>query len=70
MFPSDAFTIESHHLYDGTCTDVVHSTFIAAGATVADAAPGRKARWFSHLQATAVVGLCTGLAWLMFPHSH
>lgn len=38
MFPSDAFTIESHHLYDGSCTDVVHSTFIAAGATVADAA--------------------------------
>jgi two-component system sensor histidine kinase KdpD len=36
--------------------------------SLADAAQGRKARWSSHLQATAVVGLCTGLAWLMFPY--
>lgn len=40
MFPTNEFTIESHKLYDGACTEVPHSTFRSArlaDTAVADA---------------------------------
>ena len=40
MFPSTAFTVTTHKLYDGMCREVVHSTFRAATAPeVADSTP-------------------------------
>lgn len=40
MFPTTAFTLTTHKLYDGMCREVVHSTFRAANAPeVADSMP-------------------------------